>query len=101
MTPDMIDKPKVPLNCSNCEAPLAILIIAKETDQETKVWADCPFCKDKSFKKTVKGKIVYCSTEYTVATPRPKYVERKFLDDPIIYTGEVVVETEIIKKWRK
>jgi DNA-directed RNA polymerase subunit RPC12/RpoP len=96
----MIDKPKVNLECSACAAPLAILIIAKPTEEETKVVAECPYCGDKSFKKTIKGRIVYCSTEYVIATPFPVHAPRQYLDDPIVYTGEVIVKTEIIKKWR-
>jgi len=101
MTPEMINKPKVLLECSSCRAPLCEVIIAKENNETHKVVAHCCFCNDKSFKKTIGGRLVYSSTEYCHATPEPVYKPRQFLDEPYEPTDEIIVTTAKIKEWRK
>lgn len=102
MTPDMLGKPIVKLECSNCKAPLCEVIIANnEPPNQYRVHAECCFCGDKSFTKNIVGRLVYSSSEFAIATPYPKYKPREKLDDPYEPTDEIIVKTEPIKKWRK
>lgn len=101
MNGDIHTKTKVVLECSNCKAPLCEVIIAKENDETHKVVAECCFCGDKSFVKTIAGRLVYSSTEYCHASPYPVYKPREFLDEPYVPTDKIIVKTLKIKEWRK
>lgn len=98
----MIDKPKVLLECSSCQAPLCEIIIVKnEPPKEYRIYAECCFCGDKSFTKKVVGRLVYSSTEYAIATPEPIYKPRQYLDEPYEPTDQIIVRTQKLKNWRK
>lgn len=95
-------KPTVIISCSNCKCPLVEVIIVKEDDTKSeKIVAECCHCQDKSFKTTIKGKLIYASTDWCHATPEPVLKPRKFSDDPIEYTGEILVKTSKIKTWKR
>lgn len=87
--------------CSACKAPLFGYITKPTEEKEYRVNAKCPFCGDASFEVKLKGKVVFISTEYCHATPRPVYKPRESIAHPLEYTDEVNVQTEVRKQWRK
>ena len=51
-----MDADHVYMECSNCRKKLAdILITNPDLDQTWQVEVNCPFCGDKSYRKTIKG----------------------------------------------
>jgi Zn finger protein HypA/HybF involved in hydrogenase expression len=80
---------EIPLNCSNCEAPL-INIIENHPEQNV-TWAfraECPHCGDKSYKQEVHGAFVIGSTEYT------------HMVDYDASVNPIIVKTEKIKEYK-
>ena len=101
MNGDIHTKTKVLLECSSCGAHLCEVIIVKENDETHRVLAECCFCNDKSFTKSISGRLVYSSTEYCHATPEPVYKPRQYLDEAYEPTDKIIIKTLKIKEWRK
>jgi hypothetical protein len=87
--------------CSNCKAPLYGYIVLPKNDEVHRINAKCPFCEDAAFEVRLAGKKIFTSTEYCHATPRGVYKPRASIADPLEYTDEINVQTEIRKQWRK
>jgi len=74
------------LKCSNCDKKLASVIIIKEhspSEIEQSYQCLCPFCGDKSFKKTVKGRSAanaYNESEYEISNVESETEMDEFFD---------------------
>jgi aspartate carbamoyltransferase regulatory subunit len=47
------------LSCRYCNKPLVSIIIVKQTKDENKFKANCPYCQGESFVKKIVGKMYY------------------------------------------
>ena len=89
------------VECSNCKLPL-FRVIAKPTEEKNyRINARCPACGDKCFEVKIKGRLVFASSDYCHAKPRPVYKERASIDEPLEYTDQIDIECEQYKPWRK
>ena len=84
------------LHCSDCGVALCEVFVylpqpvegEEFLPENYQIIAECPHCKDKSYKVQVQGKIAFSSTEYTKAFPEYNH------DNSCI-----IVKTEIKKAW--
>lgn len=91
------------VECSNCQMPL-YRVISKENEELTyRINAKCPnkTCGDKAWEIKLKGKLIFASSDFCHAKPRPVYKERESIAEPLEYTDQIMVECEQFKTWRK
>lgn len=77
---NLVDGEHVILECSNCGCPLVDLWVVMPHSKITfEYQAGCPHCGDKSFKKTVSGKLHTGYTDYTF------FKETKMEDNTVFF----------------
>lgn len=80
--------------CSNCNLPL-YKVGAKPTEDKTyKINATCPSCGDHAFEIKISGKLIFASSDYCHVKPRPVYLERSSIDEPLQYSDKIIVECQ-------
>lgn len=61
---DLIDV-EYKIDCSSCDAPLAKILVTRDTGTVNNIIVECPHCGDRSFKKKIVGDYYLVPTIYT------------------------------------